>query len=113
MSEACLLAEVLVALSVYTGLPLVWLWVAGRLEAGGRPVALAAALLGYGITATLALVLVRALDARRRHLLARRGLASDDYNLPERLMVWQTVALVLVLGVWFVLGTGPKPPFPR
>jgi hypothetical protein len=113
LAEAWLLAEALVALSVYTALPLLWFRVAGALDAVARLLAFVTALLGYGVTATLALVLLRTLDERRRHLLAERGLAEGDYNLPERLMVWQTVALVLVLGIWFVLAPEPKPPFPR
>ena len=112
LSEALLLTEAVVALSVYTALPTGWFWVAARLAGEGRALALTAALAGYGLTASLALVLLRAMDAHRRHLLAQRGLASDDYNLPERLIVWETVALVLVLGIWFVLGSGAKAPLP-
>jgi hypothetical protein len=113
LSEAWLLAEALLALSVYTVIPLAWFWVAARLEAEGRALALVTALAGYGLTASAALLLLRALDGRRRHLLERRELEDRGYDLPERLIVWQTAALVLVLGIWFVLGAGAKPPFPR
>jgi hypothetical protein len=113
LSEAWLLAEALMALSVYTVLPLAWFWVAAQVEAEGPALALVTALLGYGLTASLALLLLRAMDGRRRHLLEHRGLGDDGYDLPERLIVWQTVALVLVLAVWFVLGSGANAPLPR
>jgi hypothetical protein len=106
MCEAWLLAEVLVALSVYTVLPVAWVWVAGQVDE--RALALMTALLGYALSATFALLLLRGMDGRRRHLLAQRGLHGEDYNLPERLIVGQTVALMLVLGIWYVLGlNGP------
>lgn len=108
-----MLAEVLVALTVYTALPLLWLRVAGRVEVDKRGLGVVAGVVGYGLSATLALMLLRAIDERRRRLLARRGFGDDDYRLPERLVVWGTVAVVLVLGIWFVLGPGAKPPLPR
>ena len=104
LSEALLLGEALLALSIYTALPVVWFRVAARVQEAGRGLGLASALIGYAATASLALLLLRALDKQRRHLLAVRGIDAGDYNLPERLIVWQTVALVVLLGIWFVFG---------
>ena len=101
------------ASTVYTLQPVVWIWVAARLDQTSRGLALTAALAGYGATASLALLVVRGIDDRRRKLLDRRGVRSDGYHLPERLVVWQTVALVVLLGAWFVLGAGAKAPLPR
>jgi hypothetical protein len=102
---ALLLAiEALGSVVMWAGIPLVWLWIGGRVYSATESLGLdlGAAFLGFVLTLFLALAGLRHVDAGWISLRRRAGHVQKEGALPQIVTVSATVALVLFIA-WYYL----------
>jgi uncharacterized membrane protein len=99
------------SLGLWIGVPLLWLFVAGRIQG-------ATGSLGTAVAVALAGVIVSVLAAVRflswlahRHAAAREARGLEDYGWAplEGVLVTSTVVALVVFGVWFFVFSGAEP----
>jgi hypothetical protein len=99
------------SLGLWIGVPLLWLFVAGRVQGatGSLGAAVAVALVGL-VVSVLAAVRVLSWLAHR-HAAAREARGLEDYGWAplEGVLVTSTVVAIVVFGVWFFVFSGAEP----
>jgi uncharacterized membrane protein YhaH (DUF805 family) len=99
------------SLGLWVGTPLLWLWVASRIqgETESLGTALAAAFAGVIVTiAALAALLARLSDIYRANCLAR-GQADPGHVVLEGVLVVSAGVTIFVFVVWFFFLAGASP----
>jgi uncharacterized membrane protein YbhN (UPF0104 family) len=99
------------SLGLWIGVPLLWLFVAGRVQGatGSLGAAVAVALAGVVVSVLAA---VRALSwLAHRHAAARAARGLEDYGWAplEGVLVTSTVIALAAFGVWFFFFSGAEP----
>jgi hypothetical protein len=99
------------SLGLWIGVPLLWLFVAGRVQGatGSLGAAVAVALVGIVVSVLAAVRLLSWLA--HRHAAAREARGLEDYGWAplEGVLVTSTVIAVAVFGVWFFFFSGAEP----
>jgi hypothetical protein len=99
------------SLGLWIGVPLLWLFVAGRVQGatGSLGAAVAVALAGVVVSVLAAVRLLSWLA--HRHAAAREARGLEDYGWAplEGVLVTSTVIAVAVFGVWFFFFSGAEP----
>ena len=107
-----LLALMLAAsIALWVGLPLLWLFVAGRVEGatGSLGVAVLVAFAGLVASVVPALRLLSRLAHLHAEARAARGLEDYGWAPLEGVLVVSTVVALVAFGVWFFVFSGAEP----
>ena len=99
------------SLGLWVGVPLLWLFVAGRVQGATGSLGLAVAVALAGVIASV-LAAVRLLSwLAHRHAAARAVRGLEDYGWAplEGVIVTSTVVALVVFSVWFFLFSGAEP----
>lgn len=99
------------SLALWVGVPLGWLWVAGRVQGLTGSIGAGLAVAAGGTIASVALLIrvLAWLSDQHRALRARRGL-DDLGHLPlEAIMVCSATVAVVGFTAWFLLFAGTSP----
>jgi hypothetical protein len=99
------------SLALWFGVPLLWLFVAGRVQGATGSLGAAVALALLGMLATVFFA-VRALSwLAHRHAAARAARGLEDYGWAplEGVLVVTTVIAIAGFSVWFLLLSGAEP----
>ena len=101
----------LASLALWVGAPLLWFWIAGRVQgaSGSVGAAIAVALVGFVITVLLFVPLLGWLG--RRHAEARSARGLDDLGRAalEGVVVVSAAVAAVAFAVWFLFFAGAEP----
>jgi uncharacterized membrane protein YbhN (UPF0104 family) len=99
------------AVALWVGVPLAWLWIGSRLQAGTGSLGTALAGMMAGMVASvIALTWLLGLVNRRHvELQEVRGRQTTDTGVLEQVLVLSAVVSVLVFGIWFLVFSGSEP----
>jgi hypothetical protein len=98
-------------LLLWVGVPLLWLYVGGRVQVASGSLGLALLAMLVGVVASIALILptLTWLNAKHGDLREARGLESHGQSALEGVMTVSVVIAVIGFIVWFFVIEGPGP----
>jgi MFS family permease len=101
----------LAALVLWVGLPILWLWIAGRVQGATGSVgpAIGAALVGFIVSALLFVPLLGWLGRRHAEARARRGLDDLGRAALEGVVVVSAAIAAVAFAIWFLFLAGAEP----
>jgi len=111
VSRALFLVMFAACLALWFGVPVGWLWVAGRVQGATHSLgaAVGVALLGMVVSVVLAVPALHWLASK--HAAAREARGLDDLGFAplEGAMVVSAVIAIVGFGAWFLLFAGAEP----
>jgi MFS family permease len=101
----------LASLVLWVGVPLLWLWIAGRVQGatGSIGAAIAVALVGFVVSVLLFVPLLGWLGRRHAEARAARGLDDLGRAALEGVVVVTAGVAVVGFAVWFLFFAGAEP----
>jgi len=99
------------SLGLWVGVPVLWLWVAGRVQGatGSLGAAVGVALLGVVVSIVVAVPLLHRIARAHNSAREARGLENLGWAPLEGVMVVSAVLALVAFGVWFFLLSGAEP----
>lgn len=99
------------SLALWVGIPLGWLWVAGRVQGatGNLGAALGAAFFGFIVSVAAMIGVLSALSRAYRRSRVARGLEDTGNFALEVVMVTSAGVAVVAFTAWFLLFAGASP----
>ena len=101
----------LASLTLWVGVPVLWLWIGGRIQGATNSVgaAVGAALVGFVVTALLFVPLLGWLGRRHAEARARRGLDDLGRAALEGVVVVSAGIAAVAFAIWFLFLAGAEP----
>jgi hypothetical protein len=99
------------AVTLWVGVPLVWLWIGSQLQAETGSVGTALGAMMAGLIASVVALTWWLGRLNRRHveLQEQRGRAVTEVGALERVLVLSAAVAVIAFGVWFLIFSGSEP----
>jgi len=99
------------SLTLWVGVPVLWLWIGGRIQGATNSVgaAVGAALVGFVVTALLFVPLLGWLGRRHAEARARHGLDDLGRAALEGVVVVSAGIAAVAFAIWFLFLAGAEP----